>query len=45
MANDIWLALGESLDYVLKFKTTHQESPEVSIYPAGESGRDASADC
>ena len=44
VANDLWLALGESLDYVLKFKTTHQESPEVSIYPAGTSGRDASAE-
>lgn len=44
VANDIWLALGESLDYVLKFKTTHQESPKVSIYPAGSSGRDASAE-
>ena len=43
VANDKWLPLGESLDYVLKFKTTHQESPEVSIYPAGTSGRDASA--
>jgi flagellin-like hook-associated protein FlgL len=28
----------------LKFKTTHQESPKVSIYPAGSSGRDASAE-
>jgi flagellin-like hook-associated protein FlgL len=44
VANDIWLPLGESLDYVLKFKTTHQESPKVSIYPAGSSGRDASAE-
>ena len=44
VANDKWLPLGESLDYVLKFKTTHQESPEVSIYPAGTSGRDASAE-
>lgn len=44
VANDIWLPLGESLDYVLKFKTTHQESPKVSIFPAGSSGRNASAE-
>ncbi|MDA7756977.1 hypothetical protein N8920_03650 [Opitutales bacterium] len=44
IANDIWLPLGESLDYVFKFKTTHEDSPKVSIYPAGTSGKDASAE-
>ena len=44
VANDIWLPLGESLDYVFKFKTTHEDSPKVSIYPAGSSGQDASAE-
>jgi flagellin-like hook-associated protein FlgL len=44
VANDVWLPLGESLDYVFKFKTTHDDSPKVSIFPAGTSGKDASAE-
>ncbi len=44
LANYTWLPLDESLDHVFKFKTTHQESPDVSIYPAGSSGESASAE-
>ena len=44
VANYTWLPLGDSLDHVFKFKTTHQESPEVSIFPAGSSGENASAE-
>jgi flagellin-like hook-associated protein FlgL len=44
VANNLWIPIGEELDYVLKFKTNHQDSPKVSIHPAGTSGKDAKAD-
>ena len=44
ITNDIWSPLGESLDYVLKFKSKNENSPGVSIFPAGSSGTDAKAE-